>query len=164
MHCDDCDHWYPVPCMNMNPEVYKAVAEHSSLTWICCNCGLPSFSFFSTTPINVGNSFASLDSSIDLTSSPLIGGDSPKCPLHIFTPKGKGKPPRTKDGTVEPLRLLNINFQSYRNKIQELEHLVNSVRPDVIIGTETWVNPTISSAEIMKAKPLRLYHISQRPS
>ena len=34
----DCDHWYHVPCMNMTPEVYKAVAEHSSLTWICCNC------------------------------------------------------------------------------------------------------------------------------
>ena len=29
--------------------------------------------------------------------------------------------------------------------------MVNSVRPDVIIGTETWLNPTIGSAEIMKA-------------
>ena len=119
VQCDNCDHWYHVPCMNMNPEVYEAVAEHSSLTWICCNCGLPSFSssFFSTTPVNVANSFSSLDSSIDLTSSPLIGGDSPKCPLHTSTPRGKGKPPRTKDRTVKPLRLLNINFQSSSNKI-----------------------------------------------
>ena len=33
-----------------------------------------------------------------------------------------------------------------------MEHLINSVRPDVIIGTETWLNPTIGSAEIMRAQ------------
>ena len=92
--------------------------------------------------------FSSLDSSLDLTSSPLIGGDS----LHTSTHKSKGKLPRTKERTGKQLRLLNINFQSSRNKIQELEHLVNSARPDVIIGTETWLNPTIGSAEIMKAE------------
>ena len=31
VQCDDCDHWYHMPCMNMKPEVYKAVDEHSSL-------------------------------------------------------------------------------------------------------------------------------------
>ena len=104
--------------------------------FVAVSKGILSPSFFSTTPINVANSFSSLDSSIDLTSSPLIGGDSPKCPLHTSTPKGKGKPPRTEDRAVKPLRLLSINFQSSRNKTQELEHLVNSVRPHVIIGTE----------------------------
>ena len=46
---------------------------------------------------------------------------------------------------------MTINFQSCRNKTQELEHLINSVKPDVIIGTETWLNSTINSNEIIKS-------------
>ena len=44
-----------------------------------------------------------------------------------------------------------INFQSCRNKTQELEHLISSVKPDVIIGTETWLNSTINSNKIIKS-------------
>ena len=81
----------------------------------------------------------SLDSSINLTSSPQIRGDSPKCPLHTSTHEVKGKPPRTKGKTVKPLlKLLNISFQSSRNKIQELEHVVNSVRLNVIFLLSRW--------------------------
>ena len=46
---------------------------------------------------------------------------------------------------------MTINFQSCRNKTQELEHLISSVKPDVIIGTETWLNSTINSNEIVKS-------------
>ena len=46
---------------------------------------------------------------------------------------------------------VTINFQSCRNKTQELEHLISSVKPDVIIGTETWLNSTINSNEIIKS-------------
>ena len=111
---------------------FLAVAEHNSLTWICCNCGHPHSSALHQSMLLI-LSRGSLNSSINLTSSPQIRGDSPKCPLHTSTPEGKGKPPRTKDKTVKPLlKLLNINFQSSRNKIQELEHVVNSAGPDVI--------------------------------
>ena len=105
-----------------------------------------------------------MDSSINLTLSPQIGGDSPNCPLHTSTPKGDGKPPRTKDKTVKPPRLLNINFKSSKNQIRELEHLVNYVMPDVIIGTETWLNPTICSAEIMRAELGYTIYRKDRPN
>lgn len=75
-------------------------------------------------------------------------------PLHTSTPKAPvrprpgvkvpHKPPQSK-----PLRILNINFQCCRNKTHELDHLINSVKPDIIIGTETWLNSAIGSSEII---------------
>lgn len=45
--CDNCDIWYHVNCMGMTTEIYEALGN-SSMTWICDNCGLPTFtdSFF----------------------------------------------------------------------------------------------------------------------
>ena len=49
-----------------------------------------------------------------------------------------------------PLRIININFQSCKTKTQELQHLIHSIKPDVIIGTETWLHSEISSNKIFK--------------
>ena len=56
-----------------------------------------------------------------------------------------------------PLRIVNINFQSCKNKLQELQHIAHSVKPDVIIGTETWLQPSITSNEIFKPEMGLLY-------
>ena len=42
--------------------------------------------------------------------------------------------------TIKKLRTLVINFQSIRNKIKEIEVVLDSINPDVIIGTESWLN------------------------
>jgi hypothetical protein len=47
------------------------------------------------------------------------------------------------------LRILNINFQSLRKKGKQLEAVIDSSNPDVIIGTETWLDPDINSAEVI---------------
>jgi hypothetical protein len=47
------------------------------------------------------------------------------------------------------LRILNINFQSAKKKGKDLEALIDLCDPDVIIGTETWLNGSISSAEVI---------------
>lgn len=44
---------------------------------------------------------------------------------------------------------MNINFQSVRNKKVELLDLLTSSETDIIIGTETWLNNTIYSSEII---------------
>ena len=42
--------------------------------------------------------------------------------------------------------------------------MVNSVRPDVNIGTETWLNPTIGSAEIIRAELGYTIYRKDRPN
>ena len=42
-----------------------------------------------------------------------------------------------------------IDFQSIRNKITEIEVLLDSINPDAIIGTESWLNDEIFSSEIL---------------
>jgi exonuclease III len=47
------------------------------------------------------------------------------------------------------LRVIVINFQSIKNKIHETQVLIDNADPDIILGTETWLNGNISSAEIL---------------
>ena len=47
--------------------------------------------------------------------------------------------------------MLSCVLKAKAIKTQELEHLICSVKPDVIIGTETWLNSTINSNEIIKS-------------
>ena len=46
---------------------------------------------------------------------------------------------------IKKLRTLVINFQSIRNKINKIVGLLDSINPDVIIGTESWLNDKIFS-------------------
>ncbi|XP_072042006.1 uncharacterized protein [Amphiura filiformis] len=46
------------------------------------------------------------------------------------------------------MKILNINFQSVKNKKEELGNLIDSVDPSIIIGTETWLNSSVYSSEI----------------
>ena len=44
--------------------------------------------------------------------------------------------------------MLNINFQSCKNKKEEIANLLESANPSIIMGTETWLNSNIHSSEI----------------
>ena len=46
------------------------------------------------------------------------------------------------------MNIINMNFQSIKNKKEEVNNLLHHSDPSVIIGTETWLNPSICSAEI----------------
>lgn len=46
------------------------------------------------------------------------------------------------------MKILNINFQSIVNKVPEFHCLIDTEKPDVIIGTESWLSPDIKDNEI----------------
>jgi hypothetical protein len=43
-----------------------------------------------------------------------------------------------------------VNFQSIRNKQGELINLIDSTKPDVIFGTETWLDPSIKDSQFFQ--------------
>ena len=47
------------------------------------------------------------------------------------------------------LRIVTINCQSIKNKLPDLKECVSYAKPDVIIGCETWLDPTVSNSEIL---------------
>lgn len=47
------------------------------------------------------------------------------------------------------LRILNINFQSLRKKGKLLETVILDSDPDIILGTETWLDDSIKSSDIL---------------
>ena len=50
---------------------------------------------------------------------------------------------------TQSLRTLVINFRSIRNKKQEFWNILECTKPDIILGTETWLNPGIFNSEFM---------------
>ena len=48
-------------------------------------------------------------------------------------------------------KTLIINFQSIKNKTADLEVILNNENPDIISGSETWLNPNIYSSEIFNS-------------
>ena len=57
--------------------------------------------------------------------------------------------PKTKPATKKHLRILNMNIQSLKKKGKQIEAIIESTEPDIIIGTETWLDSNIKSSEII---------------
>ncbi|VDI38157.1 Hypothetical predicted protein [Mytilus galloprovincialis] len=133
--------------------------DASNVSWECINCGMPNFStalFNSTYSIETENQFS------DLSTSSLVS--SPGVPVATSSPKLNEKnqniPSKSTSSKFKrPIRVVNINFQSICNKKPELEEIINSAKPDIIIGTETWLNPNIPSHELF---PPNLYNVYRK--
>jgi len=50
----------------------------------------------------------------------------------------------------KPLVLLQVNSRSICNKMLEFWNLVDTYNPDVIIGTESWLNEEINNTEVFR--------------
>ena len=60
--------------------------------------------------------------------------------------EAKGK--ATKAALNHPLRILVMNCQSIKNKKAELHTIIDSAKPDIILGNESWLTPDIKNSEI----------------
>jgi len=56
-----------------------------------------------------------------------------------------------------PLRIINVNCQSLVHKMPAFFNLIDSVKPNVIIITESWFNSSINNAEYSNAEHYSVY-------
>ena len=174
--CDDCDKWAHKDCVGITSSMYVALGD-SSDPWFCptCNSRNASTVIYSLPIDNLQHSYRSStnskkDASIfsdslettipstsdennnqstssDYTSIPSPSGIENTHPTMASSPKPqqsqKDKPP------VKQLRILNINFRSIKKKGKQLEAIIDTTKPDIIIGTETWLDSNIHSSEII---------------
>ena len=144
--CDKCDRWVHTPCISMATTEYNHLAN-TSTTWICNVCNTPNHSTIYKSVSADENIFDSLNTtpgdtstscSISSIGSP-CASSSPKKDLH----------PKPVDRPRPKLRTLVVNFQSIRNKVPETQVLIEDADPDIIVGTETWLNSEIFSSEVL---------------
>eukprot|EP00745_Piridium_sociabile_P038115 TRINITY_DN6956_c1_g1_i1.p1 TRINITY_DN6956_c1_g1~~TRINITY_DN6956_c1_g1_i1.p1 ORF type:complete len:204 (-),score=38.81 TRINITY_DN6956_c1_g1_i1:217-828(-) len=86
----------------------------------------------------------------DVASLPWPGGvDRLDWPTLTSSPNKKtATSTNSNSQPKKQLRVLNINLNSLQKKGKQLEAVIDSVKPDIILGTETWLDLSISSAEI----------------
>ena len=143
--CDTCDTWYHRKCVGMRPEIFRKLGNAS---WHCLTCALPNVSIFLDSSINSSKSrFDSLyehSSSLDASFNPP--------PSHCSSPKNdKIIQKQNQKNHRRPMKTCIINFQSVNNKKADILHLIETETPDIIAGSETWLNSSVSSSEIFPA-------------
>ena len=142
--CDDCQQWYYVSCMHMSTPVNEGL---TNVSWHCDSCGMPNFSsslFESFELDSTENSFNILDSTVS------TGISSPGAPITCSSPVSQSTPRKT-NHSYSNMKTLVVNFQSAKNKMEEIGNLTDSANPSIIIGTETWMHSGIHSSEIFPA-------------
>jgi hypothetical protein len=143
LECDTCKTWYHTDCQGgMDTTMYNLM-DISNLSWNCIKCGLPNFgsSFFYQTELSsfsTNNTYHAL-SEIDSPGKPHA------CSSPIAHQAKKGSSGiKVKNRIQRPLKIVNINFQSIKNKKPELDILLNTTKPDVIIICHSYKYTTMA--------------------
>ena len=147
--CETCDQWFHIDCQNIHSNTYDQLSD-SMVSWHCLICDNPNYS---TCPYDLHskhsippNPFESL-----LQQSDLDNENNLKSPTASFKPSHQSTPKqihRPKHKNKTPLRILNINFQSIKRKQHLVNNIIESLKSDIVFGTETWLDPTIKNSEI----------------
>ena len=122
------------------------------IVWECIKCGMPNFSttlFDTTTSLDTQNRFDSLSSLSD-PESPVPDNIGPPTAASspIVQDRNEARTKTAKAVLNHPLRILIMNCQSIKNKKAELHTIIDSAKPDIILGNESWLTPDIKNSEI----------------
>ena len=72
--------------------------------------------------------------------------------IHSQSSKTRPKPKRVlKSAKRKSLTCLVVNCRSVKNKIADVEAIIDEYKPDIILGSESWLNSDILSSEIFPA-------------
>lgn len=141
--------------------------NNSNISWHCFQCGMPNFStnFFNFTTLETSNTYDSLNSPSSFRDMGSPG--APKAsssPISLKLPSNeKARQTQTKTKNKMPLKILNMNFQSIKNKKADLLEIIDTVKPEIILGTETWLDPSTSSYEYFPSDLYNVYRNDRAP-
>ena len=121
------------------------------IVWECIKCGMPNFSttlFNTSTSLDTHNRFDSLSSLSD-PESPVPDNIAPTptaASSLIVQDRNEARTKTAKAVLNHPLRILIMNCQSIKNKKAELHTIIDSAKPDIILGNESWLTPDIKNS------------------
>ena len=152
--CDNCSLWYHKDCINM-PSLEFSRLANTSVSWVCVKCNTPNYSMslFDHTTIDTFNSFQPLH---DMSSVAV-----PRSSISSFTSSNIGSPvqassprpnaPKGGTSTNRSLKTVVVNIRSITAKKEVFWEMLSTSQPDIIIGCETWLAPSISNSEVLPA-------------
>ena len=69
--------------------------------------------------------------------------------MHSSTPDNTKKPAKKSNtGSTQHTVNVNVNFQSIKTKQGQLYNMLDSIKPDFICGSETWIDNSIKDSQI----------------
>ena len=138
--CDSCDTWIHNGCSGLSHNMYE-VLKNTSCSWICPQCGMPSFSssFWSSNSFSTSNSFSCLSDIGDDTAINDCG------PVLASSPVKQAKRSILK---IRGLKIMSVNVNGLRSKKLDICELLDTANPDILLCQETRVDHTVYSSEI----------------
>ena len=165
MACDECSVWYHSQCLELSA-TNVSLLQKDLVSWLCCkcdSCNVDSFTYHSF-ELDISNRYEILNSrrlsSVDSYSS-IPSVDSSFSPSAFSSPKPRLNSVSTSQNETSKssaeqyqkkkrnnFRVLVMNCQSIRNKRSELNESIEYVKPDAIIGCESWLASEHKNCEI----------------
>ena len=141
--CETCGKWYHAKCQSIGTISYQDLNASDAL-WFCDLCKNHNYSktMFDLYGVDQENSESSQDTS--QSSIPSLNGHF--TPGHVSTPTRQSTKNKFRS---RPLRVINVNFQSMVGKRAETLELIDRLKPDILIGTETWLTSQVSDGELL---------------
>ncbi|CAC5424734.1 unnamed protein product [Mytilus coruscus] len=148
IRCDTCDQWFHINCQDIHSKIYSYLVDDKNISvrWDCFICDNPNYNSlcYGSTAISTNNSFnLLLVGTLDMSTA-----SQQECvkPKHTSNPNREKQ--ETRNQPFISLRILNVNCQSIRNKQHQVQNLIDSKKPDVMIMTETWLDSSITNSQI----------------
>ncbi|WAR29471.1 LOW QUALITY PROTEIN: hypothetical protein MAR_003039, partial [Mya arenaria] len=139
VECEGCFIWYHADCQNINSSMYDCLGESFSNTdvWKCLACE----------NINITSSSLQILDSYETSNpyEPLNASNSDNISFSLVrtsTPKSKQQSSLLQNIRIKSKdQVLVVNCRSIVDKKNEYENLIHSTKPDIVIGTESWLKP-----------------------
>ena len=144
--CESCGQWFHAECQHIDSGSYDLLGR-SNVTWHCVVCANANYSTiaFDLHGIALDTIHPSQGSEIISPNNLKASISSPFNPLHTSTPSRASKQDKH---SRRPLRFLNVNCYSIVGKVAEFSNLLQATRPDIIVGTKSWLTKSHTDAEI----------------